>query len=102
MFGYISVLGGSFSMETITENVAQSLEDGIKKMLNLYPDGTVTVSSNAIVLPDVFTFLINLTNMTNASADQLASRLRGFGLHWPNRCDIICAPALRGGITDVS
>ena len=79
MFGYISVLGGSISMNTISDNVAQSLEDGIKKMLNLYPDGTVTVSEDAIVLPDVFTFLINLTNMSNASADSLASRLRGFG-----------------------
>ncbi len=79
MFGYISTLGGSLSLNTITTQVAKSIQDGIKDMLKLYPDGTVTVSEDAIVLPDVFTFLINYTTMSNATPETLASRLRGFG-----------------------
>lgn len=84
LFGYIASLGGNFSMDSISEKIADGLKDGISGMLSLYPEGTVKAQENAIVLPDVFTFLVSLTSMTDqngneTAAQDLASRLRGFG-----------------------
>jgi len=88
LFGYISGFVDSVTSSTITDTIATSIHDGIKNILDLYPSAIVLSSSDkALVLPDVYSFLIEKTGMEGTTSQQLADRLRGFGMQYNQDAD---------------